>query len=591
MRNNISKLMFLFAAAFTTFSACNKVEDLPYYENGTAVTLTANVTTIAPTPADSLSSVVNFNWTNPNYSVDSNTVKFVLEIDSTGRNFTKAISKTITRELHTSLTGKELNAILLNYGFELGSPYELDVRVFSSYANNNERYVSNTIKLTVTPYNDPAVLTSDKSSVVCALATAAENSLTFSWTNAFNGYTGDVHYVLQYDSATRNFATIHEIDLGTNIFSRAMTQGEINTTALTVGIPGGNTGTVAYRLKATTAQGAVSYSAAYNVSVESYFPIARFYLPGSYQAASGYGNDWTPETAPELVRDLRSDVLNSTYFIYIYLPAGAQFKVTQGRSWDVNYGGTGGNMVQNSSDNFTVASAGVYRVSINRTTLKYDIRPGRMGFVGGGTGADWEPGNTFPTYAMGAAGTNLFVGLTNLTTAGQWKMIDNNTWNSGDIAVDQTRSYGTAGASGSTMEVNGGNNFPAVSTAGRYRVMWDGRNVDNIKYEISPATEMRLVGDGIDGVPDWSPGSSPQMTYNGNGVWTLTVALKADKSIKFLAGNDWGAFDYEDNSGGNNATGVSRGIRWEGGGDFKTPATAGTYTITLNEYTQTMRID
>jgi hypothetical protein len=141
------------------------------------------------------------------------------------------------------------------------------------------------------------------------------------------------------------------------------------------------------------------------------------------------------------------------------------------------------------------------------------------------------------------------------------------------------------------MEVNGGANFPAVSAAGRYRVMWDGRNVDNIKYEISPATEMRLVGDGIQGVPDWSPGSSPQMTYAGNGVWTLTVALKADKSIKFLAGNDWGAFDYEDNSGGNNGVGVSRAIKWEGGGDFKTPSVAGTYTITLNEYTQTMRID
>ena len=102
---------------------------------------------------------------------------------------------------------------------------------------------------------------------------------------------------------------------------------------------------------------------------------------------------------------------------------------------------------------------------------------------------------------------------------------------------------------------------------------------------------MRLVGDGIQGVPDWNPGASPQMTYSGNGVWTLTIALKADKSIKFLAGNDWGAFDYEDNSGQSQATGTPRKIKWDGGPDFKTPAAAGTYTITLNENTQTVTIN
>ena len=129
------------------------------------------------------------------------------------------------------------------------------------------------------------------------------------------------------------------------------------------------------------------------------------------------------------------------------------------------------------------------------------------------------------------------------------------------------------------------------SRAGRYRVIWDGRDVNNVKYEMSSATEMRVVGDGINkaGVNDWDPGSSPQMTYSGNGVWTITLALKAGKDIKFLAGNAWGAFDYEDAGAGTGA-GV-RKIKWEGGDNFKTPATAGTYTITLNEKTQTVTIN
>ena len=74
-------------------------------------------------------------------------------------------------------------------------------------------------------------------------------------------------------------------------------------------------------------------------------------------------------------------------------------------------------------------------------------------------------------------------------------------------------------------------------------------------------------------------------------MWTITVALAANKEIKFLAGNDWGAFDYEDNSGQSQAVNVDKKIKWEGGNNFKTPATAGTYTITLNENTQTVRIN
>ena len=144
--------------------------------------------------------------------------------------------------------------------------------------------------------------------------------------------------------------------------------------------------------------------------------------------------------------------------------------------------------------------------------------------------------------------------------------------------------------SGSTLEINGGN-FEDVATPGRYRVIWDGRNADNVKYELYDGSIMKVVGDGITGVAAWDPATSPLMTYAGNNTWTITLGLEANKDIKFLAGADWGAFDYEDNSGQNAATGVAKKIKWEGGDNFKTPATAGTYTITLNEGAQTVTIN
>lgn len=587
----MKKYLAICAAVIVTLAACNKVEDLPYHEEGSQVTLSANKTTVAPTAADSANEVISFSWTDPKYASDTSSFRYILEIDSSGRNFSKKSTKTVIGTRTMSLTGKELNNIVLNYGFTLGQPYDMDVRLVSSYNNNNERYISaNTLKIKVTPYKDSSVLTSTQSSVSGTLATAAQHSLDFNWTRSFNGYSGNVTYVLQYDSSGKGFVNPFEIAVGANLLTKAMTQGEMNETALNSGIPGGNPGKVEYRIKATTAQGATVYSNAVHITIQTYLPILRFFLPGGYQAATGNGNNWDPPTAPEFIRDQRTGLFNNMYYMYIWLPAGAEFKITQGRAWDVNYGGTGGTLVPGGA-NLSVPAAGVYRITINRQTLQYNIMQGRMGFVGGGVGAGWNPPNVFPTYQMGAPSTNVFVGITDFTTNG-WKLIDNNTWNNGSNAVDETRSYGTSGPSGSTLQTNGAD-FAAPAAAGRYRVIWDGRNPDNTKYEMSPATEMRLVGDGMDvpGVNDWDPPTSPQMTYNGNGEWIITIALKANKSIKFLAGNAWGAFDYEDNSGQSQALGTPRPIKWDGGPDFRTPTSAGTYTVTLNEYTQRVTIN
>lgn len=570
--------------------ACNKVKDLPYYPDGSAVTLTANKTAVTAAPADSNNNVITFSWTSPKYASDSATWKYVLEIDSAGRNFSRKVTRTFTGAANGSLTGKDLNSILLTYGFNnLGTAYGLDVRVVSSYSNNNERYTSNTLKIMATPYNDPSVLTSQNTSVSGTLATAANPSNTFTWSRSFNGYAGDVTYTLQYDSATKNFAAAKDLAMGVGVLSKNMTVGEMNATALNSGVPGGNTGRIEYRIKAVTAQGAVSYSNTVAVTIQSYISIIRMYLPGGYQAATGNGNDWDPGTAPELIRDQRTGLFNNMYYIYVNMPANAQFKVTQGRSWTTNYGtgSTAGSIALNGG-NFTVTTAGVYRITINVATMQVDIRPGRMGFVGGATGAGWNPPNVFPNYALGFSATNLFVGTTDFT-ADAWKLIDADSWNNGSNSVNETRSYGANGPSGSTLVTNGPN-MPNA-TAGRFRVIFDGTNADNPKYDMMAATEMRVVGDGMVGVNAWDPGASPQMTWLGNGVWRITgIQLAANKDIKFLAGNAWGAFDYEDASGGSQAVGVARRMQFQGGNNFRTPATAGTYTITLDEKAQTVTI-
>jgi hypothetical protein len=588
MKNSI-KLLSLGWVLVLSVLACTKVADLPFYDRGKAVTLSASFATVVSTQADSNRNVVSFSWTNPMHGTDSANYKFVLSIDSAGRSFAREVTKTVMGARSTALTGRELNNILLNYGFAVGRPHTLEVKVTSSYGNNNEKLESNVVRVTVSPFDDPAVLTTQNTTISPTLAVSNNPGNTFTWTRSFPGYTGNITYTLQYDSAGKNFATPRDFPVGSNLLNVTLTNFEMNETALNDGVAGGTTGRIEYRVRAVTAQGAVSFSNAVSVTINTYVPILRFYMPGGYQSATGNGNNWDPGTAPELIRDIRPEAMNKLYYMYIFLPANSEFKVTQGRAWDINYGGTGGVLQQNGA-NFSVSTAGVYRISIDRANMRFDIREGRMGFVGGATGANWSPSASFPNFALGHPERNLFVGLTNLNSAGGWKLIDNNDWNSGDITASNARSYGANGGSGSTMLVNGPN-MPDVSASGRYRVIWDGRDVNNIKYEISPATEMRVVGDGITGVSAWNPGASPQMTYVGAGVWTISIALEANKDIKFLAGNNWGAFDYEDASGGSQSVGTPRRIRWEGGNNFKTPTTARTYTITLNENLQTVTIN
>jgi len=137
------------------FTACHKVDDLPNYGKGTAVTLSSSVSAVAPAPADSNNKVLAFTWTNPKYAQDSSLYKFVLQIDSAGRGFSKGYTKTIIGHLSDTFVAKDLNAILVNFGFAFNTQYTIDVRVTSSYGNNNELYQSNTIQLQVTPYKVP----------------------------------------------------------------------------------------------------------------------------------------------------------------------------------------------------------------------------------------------------------------------------------------------------------------------------------------------------------------------------------------------------------------------------------------------------
>lgn len=588
----INKFLLMMVAIMMVIAGCKKVEDLPYYGKGSAVTLTASQNAIMATPADSTKGVLTLSWTSPKYATDSNTYKFVIEIDSSGRNFSKKITRTVVGKLNDTLRGKELNNILLNYGFALGTPYNMDIRVVSSYSNNNEQYVSNVVKLAVTPYNDPGVLTTEKTSVSPAIISATQHSNKFSWTPSFNGYTGTVNYVLQYDSATKNFATPQEISIGSSLYSQSLTEAEMNETALKAGVVGGNTGKVEYRVKATTAQGAVSYSNAVSVTIASYVPVPPTLFIVGDATPGGWSNP-VPTPSQQFTK-----VDDYSFSITIGLTAGKSYLfLPVNGSWDHKYGGstdgvsTAGQLLKDGaipgSNTPAPAVSGIYKIVVNFQTNTYTLTqipvPSNLYIVGDATPGGWSNPVSVPAQQFTPIDNVSYGIVINLTAGKSYLFLPvNGSWD---------HKYGGTGATGGALLADGavpGSNTPAPGATGLYKIVV---NFATNTYSVTPyegPSDLFIVGDAT--VGGWSnpvPVPSQQFTKTGNASFKITASLTTGKSYLFLPVN--GSWDHK--YGGTSATGGA--LLADGdvpGSNTPAPATSGNYLIEVNFITNTYKV-
>jgi hypothetical protein len=76
-------------------------------------------------------------------------VKYLVQMAPAGTNFAEPATREVIGTTTTSYTGAELDAVLLGFGVSLGTPADIETRVISSYANNNDQLTSNTITIQV----------------------------------------------------------------------------------------------------------------------------------------------------------------------------------------------------------------------------------------------------------------------------------------------------------------------------------------------------------------------------------------------------------------------------------------------------------
>jgi starch-binding outer membrane protein SusE/F len=155
--------IFSIALLAISFTACKKDENKVFFEGGTAPVLSANKAVIPMTYLTRDNEAVVLNWTNPGYKfttgVSSQDVAYLLEVDTTGANFTNPKRKqvSIAKDLSRSLTQAELNDYLLNQlELVVSIPHNIEMRIKATVANNPATALySNVLKFTVTPYATP----------------------------------------------------------------------------------------------------------------------------------------------------------------------------------------------------------------------------------------------------------------------------------------------------------------------------------------------------------------------------------------------------------------------------------------------------
>ena len=428
---NIFKLFLLSASVALIGIGCDKVGSLPTYSGGTASVLSSSTSTIAAVMADSNKTAVTFSWSSPAYATDSTTNKYILEIDSSGRNFSKEYTKVITGSLSSSFTNKDLNNIALAFGFAYNKQYNLDVRITSSYANNNDQLKSNVLKLSITPYVVPpkVVPPSSKALFMVGSATAGGwgnpvptpaqqftriDSVTYQGTFFLNG--GNEYLLLPVNGDwSHKFSVADKTVSGLNAGGTFGADFNDN-------IPGPAKSGM-YTVLVDFQHGTFKVTA-----VGTY---GLMYVPGDYQG-------WTPATAPTL----GSPKNDGSYDGYVNVPSGGtyEFKLNTTPDWSNSYG-DGGSGKLGGSNNMVFPGAGYYHISASTSALTWSAtKITSWSLIGSFAASGWS-NDVDLTYD---AGNKYWTGTITTAAGDQFKFRANHDWatNLGETAGTGSLSYG-----------------------------------------------------------------------------------------------------------------------------------------------------
>jgi hypothetical protein len=446
----------LVLAIMMMLASCEKIEPLAIYNTAGNAFLTASAATIAPAPADSLKTVLSYTWTYPKYSVDSMTVKYIVQIDSAGRNFSKASQKVLTGALSASFTAKELNDIAIGFGFQYNKLYNMEARIISSMSNNNERKFSNTVALRYTPYVVPPKVTPPTSKQLFLVGSATAggwnnpvptpsqqftrvDSVTYEGTFYMKG--GQQYLCLPVNGDWSNKYSVKDNN------AVGLNKGGDFGYNLSDNFPGPDK-TGLYKLRMDFQSGK------FTATLVQEFGL--LWVAGDYQG-------WNPGTAPQL----GSPKKDGDHEGYVYVKPGGsyEFKLTSQSDWNgTNFGDGGSGNLSSSGGNLKFPGEGFFRINANTATNKYTIAQTTWALIGGFTGWGSDVSMTL--------NNSVWEGTVTVGGREEFKFRANSDWgvNLGDNNTDNS------------LEYNGAN--LVLPGAGTYKISLDLTNPCYYTYKI-----------------------------------------------------------------------------------------------------------
>lgn len=309
---------------------------------------------------------------------------------------------------------------------------------------------------------------------------------TFKWAPAVLEYDGAVAYYIQIAPAGSDFSNaVNVFSESVSTTSKSFTFGDLNSaltrlnaTLIANGKKSLGFGTLAevdVRVKAIAAKSqAIGYSLTQLMKINAYEKIVielpLLWIPGGYQAASGYGSDWKPEVGPTLAASAPG---KTDFEGYVYFAGASEFLLTPASNFDNKYskGATAGTLLYNGSDNLAIDAPGYYKIKADTDPAKltYSTTKLTWGVVGNATPGGWDA-DTPMTYNPTTKKWTVTVALTTQSAPDNgMKFRANNDWGF---------NFGDTGADGKLED--GGTNIGTV--AGTYLITLDLSNPRNYTY-------------------------------------------------------------------------------------------------------------
>lgn len=383
------------------------------------------------------------------------------------------------------------------------------------------------------------------SNIVLEQINASMDAITISWVQPDFGYDAAPDYKILIDNAGGDFSGAQTIAAGINLEMTLTTQN-LNGFLLNLGFKQDEPADVEIRVLAVLGSYNSIISTSEVLTATAYQD--KLDLSTTWGVVGSGANDWgaTPDL-PFYTTSVAGELV-----AYVNLIDG-EIKFRKNNEWTLNYGDDNfDGTLEEGGANIPV-TAGSYRINLNLNDLTYTMELYSWGIVGSAYN-DWgATPDAELTYDPYSDQWRTIVTLLD----GEMKIRKNSAWNT---------NYGDDGDDG-VLDLGGAN---IVVTAGKYIVTV---NFNDLSYSLEPIENIwGIVGSATPN--GWGNGPDTEFTRDwstNDDIWVLNNITLIDGEFKIRANNAW-AINYGDD--GNDGT-----LELDG---TNIPATAGTYSLTLN---------